>query len=180
MSFDGVMRTMANRPALAAQFGVRFAAVAGAAVALVAASRVDDAVPRLVTVGVLACAVIAAVVPDTHIGAVAIVWFAWYWLVRVDDRDNAWVLVAALGWALFHTAIALAALGPAGTPITAAIVARWLVRLVPVAAATAAVWAVSAAMVGTHSRPSALLLGAALVLVAGVVGVLSSRSRTGT
>ncbi len=152
--------------------GVVIAVVTGSLLTTIPADR--GATFLIVVIAIWA--VVAAFIPDSLAGLVAIGGIGVQWLVTVDDPTTPWSLVVALDLLIIHDLLALMAV----TPSTASIHPRGLVaslRGVPVAAlATLAVWA-SAALLGERDAPGdPHLLLAALVVIA--IGAVLVRARS--
>ncbi len=152
--------------------GVVIAVVTGSLLTTIPADR--GATFLIVVIAIWA--VIAAFIPDSLAGLVAIGGIGVQWLVTVDDPTTLWSLVIALDLLIVHDLLALMAV----TPSTGSIHPRALIaslRGVPVAAlATFAVWTLAALLDGRDAPGDPHLLLAALVVIA--TGAVLVRARS--
>ena len=153
--------------------------VVGAALVQVATAMAGGVEPAVV----LALAPLlawCALVPDSDLGLLAVAALAMQWLITVDGaaRTGPWVLVAAVGLLVLHTAMAAGTVAAPGARWSASMVRRWSVRVVVVAALTAAVWAFArlADDTGDRGRGNAVVLVIALVGTAATVWSIRVRS----
>lgn len=124
---------------------------------------------------VLALALLAAVVPDSSVGTLLFVGYLAWWVSAVPASGVGWALGAALCLLACHGGLALAATGPPGCAVAAAVRRRYVVRLVAVAAATGPVAAVAWYAGGAGVAP--YLLVALTLMALGALPVLVARPR---
>jgi hypothetical protein len=167
-------RLAALRRLTAAQLLARTAIVGAAALALFAgAQAAREPPPSFAVIVVVTAAVLTAVVPDTHVGSVALFVFGWFWVVHVDPTASAWLLLAAPALGLFHVATAFVAGTPAHAEVDRATVASWGRRSGLIVAATAAVWGLVAWLDRLDARPAMALTVVALIVLCGAASALS-------
>jgi hypothetical protein len=166
-------RIAALRRLTAAQFVARVTIVGAALLALYACTQAAHSqLPTFAVVAVVAAALLTAVVPDTHAGAVALVIFGWIWVVHVDATTSAWLLLAAPALGLFHTATAFVAGTPAHATVDRVAVERWAGRFGIIVAAAAAVWGLVTWLDRLDARPAIALTMAALIVLCGAAAAL--------
>ncbi len=129
----------------------------------------------MLTVCGLLLALVAAVLPETNAPFALLMFLGVFWLVATPATVDLWTLVAAAAVSLIHVAATLAASGPPGTHLDPTLVRRWQVRTLGCFAAAAGVWLVALVLSSLERRPSAVALGAALVLVAGWTAFVTLR-----
>jgi hypothetical protein len=120
----------------------------------------------LVVVAVLTIG--CAIWPDTHVGLLTILLIAINWIQSVEDVTTPWVVVAASGLLVFHTAMAASTIAPPAARWDRPLVALWVERSAVVIASTAATWAVSVGIDRVDVGASAPALIAALALVSAI------------
>lgn len=141
--------------------GVTLAGAAAACAALLLASPGTPVWPAsCVMLGALA----AVVAPDSPLGVGTFAGYAVWWLVVLPDEQTGWVLLAALGLLVAHTALAWAATGPATLVSEGDALAGWLRDVLLVAGATAVVWCVPR-LADPGWRASGAVVGLVLVAV---------------
>lgn len=120
--------------------------------------------PFLVSSAVIVIvAVSCAIVPDTHIGLIAIVMIATEWVVRVDDPLTPWSIGLAGLIGVFHLAMAIAGTAPAGADLDRSTYRPWLRRVVPSLGVPIAVWTAIVALDRANLGRQAGLVAAALM-----------------
>jgi hypothetical protein len=167
-------RLAALRRLTAAQLLARTAIVGAAALALFAgAQAAHEPPPSFAVIAVVTAAVLTAVVPDTHLGSVALFVFGWFWVVHVDATASAWLLLAAPALGLFHVATAFVAGTPTHATVDRATIARWSRRFGLIVATTAAVWRFVAWLHRLDARPAMALTVVALIVLGLAASTLS-------
>jgi hypothetical protein len=149
------------------------AAISASIVAGVSGGGLPPAV--LAIVGVLA--VLSAAQPHTHTALVVIAVVVWQWLVAVDDPTGPAVVVVAVALLGFHSTVALMANAPSTVRLDADILWRWLRRVVLVAAATVATWALVLLMDQRSAPGSIVATLAGFVTALVLVVVLQAQRR---
>lgn len=130
----------------------------------------------LIVLGGLYC----AVQPDTNVGLGVVVVIVWHWGVTVDDVRTPAVMLAALGIAVFHTAMAAASTAPPSAAWPRPVAVGWLRRTTVVAAVIVATWLVMLAITSIEMGGNAVLLLTALGIVTATALVLRARSLSGS
>lgn len=112
-----------------------------------------------------------AIRPDSLAGLSTVLFLGWYWFAHVSthtgDPVSPWTLAAALSLLAFHTATAARATAPDRADLDQAFWRRWTRRVAIIAAATAGVWGLTAAMASEHPGREGLTLAALAVLIVG-------------
>lgn len=163
---NALARSLRQLPA--AQWLLRGAVVAGLLLGA-AAPAVDGHAPGagyLVVAAILA--VVAALAPGSHAGALATIWVLVGWLAHERTGLGPAVLLAAVGLVIAHVAAALAAYVPARGAPDGGLVRLWLRRVPLVLVPSVVVWLVVRLVGGGGEQ---LWAAGALVVVAAAVGV---------
>jgi hypothetical protein len=130
----------------------------------------------LVVLGATECALHA----DSHVGLGVIVVLVWHWAATVDDVRTPWVVPAALGIAVFHTAMAAAATTPPSASWPPQMWIRWVRRFGSVSIAIVVAWLASLVVASADIAGNALLTFVALAIVTATALVLRARSLSGS
>ncbi len=151
----------------------RFMAVASATIAVAFMREAGNPEPAL-GLAVVALAVAAALLPDTHLGLVVVAVIAAGWTITVENSLSGWAIGAAASVGTFHTALAAASVAPPGAVWSQAMRRRWLRRGCLVTTFGVGTWSIARAAEAVRVQQSALLVTMALLIVA-VGGVWSVR-----
>jgi len=154
---------------------LRLGVLAGAGVVLVAIPSAGGGFHLLLSLIALLVALLAAMMPESHAGAVLLVTLGLYWVVLVPQHLGAWLLVAAAGMGLAHLCATLASYGPAGHHLDPVLLRTWGRRAWVAVVATIAVWLLTGLLDFLDLPPSRFALGAALLVLLGWVAYLSVR-----
>jgi hypothetical protein len=157
------------------QRALRAAVVVGTVAVLVAVAAAGGGFHPLLDLFALLAAVVVAVLPESHAGVALLLTLGLYWVVLVPEQLGVWLLVAAAGLGLVHLCATLAAYGPAGHHVDAALLRTWARRAGVALVATLAVWLLTRALGVLDLPASRLALGAALLVLLGWVAYLSVR-----
>jgi hypothetical protein len=133
--------------------------------------------PPVLLLIVAVLAVGSAVWPHTHTALVVIAVVVWQWIVVVDDPTGPAVVAVALALLVFHSVIAVMANVPPSARLDAEILRRWLRRVVLVAAATVATWALVLLMEQRSASGSVVATLAGFVTALALVVVLRAPGR---
>lgn len=157
------------------QLSLRLVVLIAPMVALVAEGRAGAHVQTwFITFVVIICAG-SALLPDSHTGLLVVLMIGLHWALALRDVTSAWVLVAALALLVFHVAGVLASYGPTSVVLGSSLLALWLGRCGVAAAVTVLVWLATRVGSGLDLPANGLVLGAALLVVAGWIFVLAHR-----
>lgn len=155
---------------------LRLVAVLPVAVALGALHAVAPEAPWWPSVAVGLLAVVAAELPDSGAGLVALGGLVAWWLLAAVDPAAWWSLLVAACCLVSHVALALAAAGPSGCAPTPDVLRRLAVRCGTVLAVTAAV-ALVVDVAEEWDEPPSLLVGVTLGLVGALPWLAARRTR---
>lgn len=154
---------------------LRVAVLLGAATGLLATWAAGE----LSIVGVVVVAVgagVAAIRPDSHAAAVAVIGICWQWFAGVDDSRTPWAMVAAAAVLVVHTSTALATVAPPSAALPPAMPRRWMDRAAFVLAGTVVVWGVAFVLAELNTGANVVIAAAGSVAVLGVVWLLWPQS----
>jgi hypothetical protein len=158
------------------QLSLRLLVLAAPLVALSAGFAAADGWSLWLTLLVIVAAIECATRPESHLGLAVVVVLALYWLGAVDDVRTAWTLAAGVAIAVFHAAMAAAAVaGPAGR-WSRAMRARWLGRFATVVGLTATSWCLEVVLAGAQIRGTVIVLLAAMAALTATALALRARS----
>lgn len=129
---------------------------------------------------VVALAVTCAVVPDTHLGLVVIIVIAVEWIIRVQDPMSGWSIGLAALIGMFHTALAVAGVAPAGAELPRSISFAWNRRALLSIGPPVVVWAGVVALDQVNIGRQAGLIAAAFIGLAVAGHWMGSPTRLGT
>lgn len=154
------------------------AIAAGAAIgSSIVAGVSGGGLPPIVLLIVGVFAVLSAVQPHTHTALFVIALVVWQWLVVVDDPTGPAVVAVALALLVFHSTVALMANAPTTARLDASILRCWVRRVVLVAAATVATWALVLLMDQRGASGSIVATLAGFVTALVLVVVLQAQRR---
>lgn len=157
------------------QRALRAAALAAALVAWLAGGLAGAGDSPVAFTVLLVCATWCAVSPDSQAGLLVALAVGWQWFTQIDRTTSGWVLLAALSVLVFHSATSLAASAPAAAPLRAELLRPAAARFAAVSGVTLAVWlAVRVSPLTGHQTPSALTVGATLMVSAVAVGAATA------
>jgi len=157
------------------QLSLRLVVLVAPMVALVAEARAGAHVQTWFIVLVVIFCAVSALLPDSHTGLLVVLTVGLHWALALRDVTSAWVLVAALALLVFHVAGVLASYGPTSVVLDPLLLALWLGRSGVAAAVTALVWLATRVGSGLDLPANGLVLGAALLVVAGWTFLLAHR-----
>lgn len=177
MNVDGAAR-IRRLERVAPQRWLLGAIAVGAAIgASIVAGVTGGGLPPIVLLIVSVFAVLSAAQPHTHTALVVIALVVWQWLVVVDDPTGPAVVAVALGLLTFHSTVALMGNVPSTARLDTDILRRWLRRVVLVAAATVATWALVLLMDQRSAPGSVVATLAGFVTALVLVVVLQAQRR---
>ncbi len=125
-------------------------------------------------VGVLALG--SALSTDGHTVLLTAVVLAVNWLTAVDDTTSPWVVPAAIGLVVMHSAAAALTVAPPAATLDRRTVRRWAGRTAAVSAVAPLTWAATLLADGWSDTGVAVVLVAALVGVTALATWVRSRS----
>ncbi len=131
----------------------------------------------IVLVIVVAMAIGATILPDSHAALFAVAVILWQWLASADDVLTPLAIPMALCLFVFHTAIALMAVTPISAHVDRSTIVRWVVRSSYVAFATVAMWVIVVVMNERRAPGSVTLTSVGFVTL--TILILALRSSTG-
>jgi len=149
------------------QWIVRIATVLCPIVVLAAEVAAGGSFGPVYLLVVLVLVLLAAAFPDGGSGLTLVIALALHWAVAVPDPTSAWLLVAAFGILGLHVTGTLATYGPTSLVLQPVFIWLWVRRAAGVATVTTVVWFGVRVASGQNLPGSGLLLGVALVVVAG-------------
>lgn len=155
-----------------AQWGLRSALVAGAAVALAATGQAASGRGPLWLPLAVVVSIWAFLSPDSTAPAVLIGLLVLGWWDRVDDPYSGWLLVFAIAVVAIHAITALAAAGPPAASIGRDVLRRWGIAVGWVLAAVVLMWVLLMLLRDSSLTASTVRLGVALLAAALLVGWL--------
>ncbi len=132
----------------------------------------------IVVVIVVALAIGATILPDSHAALFVVAVILWQWLASADDVLTPLAVPMALSLFVFHTTIALMAVTPISAHVDRPSIVRWAVRSSYVAFATATMWVIIVVMNERRAPGSVTLTSVGFVTLTILILVL--RSSTGT
>jgi hypothetical protein len=132
----------------------------------------------LLSIGLVALALNAALVPDSAAPLFTILALGGFWAVYVPETLSVWTLVAAADLVVLHLACTVASYGPPQLVLEPAMLRLWGVRGAVLLAGTTTVWVAARVLARLAVEPSGLLTAAALAVLLGWVVVLMSRLLT--
>ena len=130
----------------------------------------------VVVVIVVAMAIAATILPDSHAALFVVAVILWQWLASADDVLTPLAVPLALCLFVFHATIALMAVTPISAHVDRPTLARWMMRSTYVAVATVAMWVIIVVMNERRAPGSATLT--ALGFVTLTILILALRSST--
>ena len=125
-------------------------------------------------VGVLAVG--GAISTDAHVGLLTMLVLGVNWLQTVDDETTPWVLVAAAGLVLLHTALAALTVTPPAARWQPDRARVWASRALLATGAAGLAWLLSLALADRTRSGSAVMLTVALVSLVAVAAWVRDRS----
>lgn len=144
---------------------VAAAVIAVGAIRLAAGAGQAGPDPAL-DVAVIALALVAVAVPDSHVGLALIAMIGVDWWVQVDDVSSAWSIAVAAAVAVIHAALAAATVAPPTARWTGSMIRRWTSRSCLVSGLGSATWLVLAWVEDREPAHVGWLAGPALAAAA--------------
>ncbi|MEX0846846.1 MAG: hypothetical protein WD023_03625 [Ilumatobacteraceae bacterium] len=150
------------------QLVLRAGAFAFPLVALGAISSAASAVAPAMVLLMVPLALGCALLPDSHVGLLAMVVLLVHHTWVVDDVTSPWMIVVAISFLGMHTCMAAATVAPPGARWSSVMRRRWTRRIVVVLGATAVAWLAARLLAAASpGGASAWVLGPVLVALAG-------------
>jgi hypothetical protein len=166
------------RSLTAGQWVLRVVMVAGPLLALFARTPSLGAPPAWGVLIVLVLGVGWTLLPESVVGAVALLAVGFSWASSDTTEVSVWVLVAASGLLAAHLAALVASYGPPRLPVDPGVTRLWALRGAGLSGTAAAVWLVARAVADLPDSPTIWILGlvvalSVVVVAAGAIQVAS-------
>ena len=159
------------------QLVLRALVLLGPVVAVLAAGPAGHWAPWWVLAPVVALAAGFAALPESPLGAAAMLAVLIWWAAALDDGLHPAVLVAAAALLVSHVASVLASYGPGEMPVDPALARLWVRRGVLTLLGVPLVWGLALALRGEPEEPGIWLVGVTAGLVATVVAAVVLTAR---
>lgn len=150
---------------------LRVLVLTGAVVAMACTRLAAGRTVPLLDIVILGFALVCAVLPDSHVGLVVVLFVGIEWLATVHDRTTPWSVGVAVALVVFHTSMAAATVAPSAARWTRAMCRRWMRRSAVVMVASAGTWVIVVAARGHHASATVLVAASLIALaIAGLWG----------
>ena len=158
------------------QWALRLVVVLGVVLALVARWPSLGAPPVWLAALVLVIAVGWALMPESVVGAVALVVVGLSWSAGSDGSLPAGALVAALGMLAAHLAALVVSYGPPALPVAPGVVRLWAMRGLVLFATAPVVWALARGVRELPDSSTVWVLGVAVAASVVVVAAAATQA----